>query len=92
MEVDKAGKLKPRQVEEGIASMPLDKFFDFLSCMEKDAVWWSFNMNDFVHKRTRRLHIGTEKEYAVFTGIISKPDAKRTIYLRFANLEEDFSA
>ena len=25
----------------------------------------------------------------MFTGIISKPDAKKTVYLRFANLKKD---
>ena len=45
------------------------------------------------------MPIWTKNEYAVFTGIISKPDAKRTVYLKLANLEEnnegeeeDFSA
>ncbi len=46
-------------------------------------------MKDLVHEGTGGLHIWTEKEYAVFTGIISKPDAKRTVYLRLANSEED---
>ncbi len=89
MEVDKGEKLRSRQVGEGIASMPLDKFFDCLSYMEEDAVWWSFNMKNFVHEKTGGLRIWTEKEYAVFTDIISMPDAKRTVYLRLANSEKD---
>ncbi len=89
IEVDKGGKLRPCQVGESIASMPLDKFFDCLGCMEEDAVWWSFNMKDLVHERIGGLRIWTEKKYAVFTGIISKPDAKRTASLRLVNSEED---
>ncbi len=89
MEVDKGGKLRPRQVREGKASMPFDKFFDCLGCMEEDAIWWSFNMKDLVHEGTGRLRIWREKEYTVFTSIISKPDAKGTGYLRLANSEED---
>ena len=71
MEVDKGRKLRPRQVREGISSMPLDKFFECLSCMEEDDIWWSFNMKDLVHERTGRLRIWTEKEDAMFTDIIS---------------------
>ena len=89
MEIDKGGKLRPCQVGEGIAFMPFDKFFDCLSCMEEDAVWYSFNMKDFIHKKTGGLRIWTEKEYTVFTDIISKPDAKKIVYLRLANSEED---
>ncbi len=45
-------------------------------------------MKDLVHIGTGGLRISKEKEYVVFTGIISKPDAKRTVYLRLANSEE----
>ncbi len=88
MEVDKSGKLRPRQVGKGIATMLLDKFFDYLGCIKEDAVWWSFNMKDLVHEGTGGLRIWTEKEYVVLTGIMSKPDAKRTAYLRLANSKE----
>ncbi len=89
IEVGKVGKLSLRQVGEGIASMLLDEYFDYLGCMKEDAVWWLFNMKDLVHKRTGGLPIWTEKEYTVFTSIISKPDAKRTVYLGLANSKED---
>ena len=46
-------------------------------------------MKDLVHKKTGGLYIWTEKEYAMFTGIISKPDAKKIAYLRLANSEKD---
>ena len=39
MEMDKGKKLRPCQIGESIAFMPFDKFFDYLSCMEKDVVW-----------------------------------------------------
>ncbi len=89
MEVDKGRKLRPRQVGEDIASIPLDEFFDFLSCMEKDTVWWSFNMKNLVHEGTGGMRIWTKKEYAVSICIISKPNAKRTVYLRLTNSEEN---
>ncbi len=89
IEVDKGRKLRPRQVGESIASMPLEEFFDFLGCREEDTVWWSFNMKDLVHKGTGGLYICVEKEYAVFTGIISKSDGKTKVYLRLANSEKD---
>ena len=89
MEIDKEKKLRPCQVREGIVFIPFYKFFNCLICMEEDTVWWLFNMKKLVYKRTRRLRIWTEKEYAVFTDIISKPDAQRIIYLKLANLKED---
>ena len=61
MEVDKGEKLRSCQVEEGIASMPLDKFFDYLSCIEEDVVWWSFKMKDLVHEKTGGLRIWSKK-------------------------------
>lgn len=61
IEVDKKEKLKPRQVREGIVFIPLDKFFDFFSCMEENAIWWSFNMKELVHKKTGRLCIWTKE-------------------------------
>ena len=38
IEENKNGKLGPRKVGEGIASMPLDEFLDCLNCAEEDAV------------------------------------------------------
>lgn len=56
-------------------------------------------MKNLVYKMIKRLRIWTNKKYAVFIGIISKPDIKRTLYLRLANSEkknkdkeENFSA
>ena len=46
-------------------------------------------MKDFVHKRTGELRIWTKKTYTIFTGIISKPDTKKIVYLRLTNSEED---
>lgn len=58
MEVDKAGQLRHRQVGEGIASMPLDEFFDCLCCVEEDAVWWSFKMKDLFSEGTGGTRVG----------------------------------
>ena len=89
MEENKSGKLSPQEIGEGIASMPLDEFFDCLNCAEKDAVWWSFRMNDLVGKGEERKQIWTKKEYAVFTSIMSRLKTEKTVYLRLANSEED---
>ena len=69
--------------------MPLDEFFDYLDCAEEDAVWQSFRMNDFVGKGKGGKQIWTKKEYAVFTGIMNRPETEKTVQLRLANLEED---
>ena len=89
MKEDKGEQLRPCQVRKNIDSILFDEFFDCFSCMEEDLVWWSFNMKDFVNKETGGLRIETEKKYAVFTSIISKPDAERRVYLRLANSEKD---
>ena len=57
IEGNKSGKLGPQDVGHGIAFMPLDEFFDCLNCAEKDAVCWSFRMNDLVGKSERRKQI-----------------------------------
>ena len=59
--MDKGEKLRPRQVEEGIASMHFDKFFDSLSYMKEDAIWWSFNIKNFVYKKTGSCISGQKK-------------------------------
>ena len=46
-------------------------------------------MKDLIDKGTKRLLIWTKKEYAMFISIISKLDAKKTVYLRLANSNED---
>ena len=89
IKVGKGQKLKSRQVRKSIAVKLLDRFFDYLSCMEEDNIRWLFNIKNFVYKKTSGLRIGTEKKHAVFTGIISKSDTKRTNYLKLANSKED---
>ena len=89
MEENKSGKLGSQEVGESIASMPLDKFLDCLNCAEKDAVWWSFRMNDLVGKGEGGKRIWTKKEYALFTGIMNRPETERSVYLRLANSKED---
>ena len=37
MEENKSGKLGLQKVGESIASMPLDKFLDYLNCAEEDV-------------------------------------------------------
>ena len=46
-------------------------------------------MNDLVGKGKGGKQIETKKEYAVFTGIMSRPETKRTVCLRLANTEEN---
>lgn len=46
-------------------------------------------MNDLVGESIGGRRIWSKKEYAVFTGIMSKPEAERTVYLRIAHSEED---
>ena len=48
IEESKTGQLVSRKVGKKIVSMPLEKFFDSLNCIEEDAVWWLFEMKDFV--------------------------------------------
>ena len=89
MEENNSGKLGPWKVGKGIASMPLDEFLDCLNCAEEDAVWWSFRMNDLVGKGEGGKQIWTKKEYNMFTGIMSRLEREKTVYLRLANSEED---
>lgn len=89
MEVDKDRQLRSYQVGKSIAFMLYNKFFNCLGCIKEDAVWCLFNMKDFVYKGAGGLRIWTKKEYAMFTGIISKPDIKRIVYLRLANSKKD---
>ena len=46
-------------------------------------------MNDLIGKGEGGKQIWTKKEYAVFTGIMSRPETERTVYLRLANSEEN---
>ena len=89
IEENKSGKLGPPEVGEDIVSMPFDEFLDCLNCAEKDGVWWSFKRNNLVGKSKREEQIWTKKEYALFTDIISRPEIKRTVYLRLANSKKD---
>ncbi len=43
--------------------MPLEEFFDSLGYVEKDAVWWSFEMKDLVGKVSGGMRIWTKDEY-----------------------------
>ena len=89
MEENKSEKLGPQEVGKGIADIPLDEFLDCLNCAKEDAVWKSFRMNDLVSKSKRRKRIGTKKKYAVFTGIMKRPETRKTVYLRLANSEKN---
>lgn len=69
--------------------MLLDEFFDCFNCVEKDAIWYSFRMNDLVSKGKGKKQIWTKKQYIIFTNIISRPKTKRTVFLRLTNLEKN---
>ena len=77
------------KVREKIASMSLEKFFDSLGCVKKDAVWWLFKMKDLVGKESGNTRIWIKDEYTEFTGRLSKPEVKKKVFLRLANAEED---
>ncbi len=89
IEESKTGQLVPREVGEGIASMPLEEFLDSLGCVKEDAVWWSFEMKDLFGKVLGSTRIWTKDEYAEFTGRLSKLEVKKKVFLRLANAEED---
>lgn len=57
MKKDKSGRFRPRQIREGIAFIPYDKFFNYLIYMEKNAVGELFNMKNLVYKKIERLYI-----------------------------------
>ncbi len=88
-EESKTGQLVPREVGEGIASMPLKKFLDSLGCVEEDAVWWLFEIKDLVGEVSGGTRIWTKDKYAELTGRLSKPEVKRKVFLRLANAKED---
>lgn len=46
-------------------------------------------MKNLFYKKIEKLFIWTKKKYVVFTSIISKPNVKKIVYLRLANLEKD---
>lgn len=69
--------------------MPYDRLFDCFNCIEKDIVQWLFNIKNLIYKRTKELSIQIKRKYALFTDIISKPDAKKTVYLRLSDLNKD---
>ncbi len=69
--------------------MPLEEFLDSLGCLEEDAVWCSFEMKDLVGEVSGGMHIWTKDEFAEFTGRLSKPEVKKKVFLRLANVEKD---
>lgn len=77
IKIDKDKKLKPYQVGESIAFMPFNKFFNYLSYIDKDFIWWLINIKNLIYKKTRGLYIQTEKKYIIFTNIINKLDVKK---------------
>ncbi len=89
IEESKTGRLVPREVGEGIVSMPLEEFLDSLGCVEEDAVWWSLEIKDLFGEISGGTRIWTKDEYVELTGRLSKPEVKRKVFLRLANAEED---
>lgn len=59
--------------------MPFDKFFNNLYCVEKDAVWWSFRINDNVGKRIAKKQIQTKKKYVTLRNINGRQEIKKTV-------------
>ncbi len=69
--------------------MPLEEFLDSLGCVQKEAVWWSFEITDLVGEVSGGTRIQTKDKYVEFIGRLSKPEVKRKVFLRLANAEED---
>lgn len=90
IEKAKGERLVLWEVGKAITPMPLDEFFDCLSCIEKDTVWWSYKMEYLVGKVLKSLHIWTQDEYTKFIRKLSRqPEVKKKVFLRLANVEKD---
>ena len=85
----KIRQLIPCKVGEEITSMLLEKFLDNLSCIEENAFWWSFKMKDLVGKISGDIRIWTKNKYAKFTKRLNKPEVKKKVFLRLANMKKD---
>lgn len=72
-----------------MASMLLDEFFNYLDCVEEDAMWQLFNMKNLVGEVTGDTHIQIQDEYAEFIKILSKLEVKRRVFLKLANVVEE---
>ena len=55
----KGRRLVPQEVGEEIASMPLDKFLNYMSCVEENIVQWLFKMEDLIGEVQGGSHIWT---------------------------------
>lgn len=69
--------------------MPLDKFFNFLACVEEDTIQQLFEKKDLVGMVPGDMYIWTQNEYAEFTKKLSRLLVKKFFFLRLANAKED---
>ncbi len=69
--------------------MLLEECLDNLGCVEKDTIWWSFEMKDLVGEVSGGTRIWIKDEYIEFTKRLSKLEVKRKVFLRLANVDED---
>lgn len=51
---NKSRKLSPQKIRKNIVSLLFNKFFNSLSCMKKNAISQSFNINNFINKSTKK--------------------------------------
>lgn len=79
----------PHKVGKGIAFMPPDKFFDYLGHVEKDLIWWSFEIKDLFGGLPGDIYIWTKDEYTIFINMLSRLKMKRKVFIRLANAKED---
>ena len=61
IEKNKSGKMGPQKIWKNIAFIPLNEFFDYISCAKEDAVCWSFRVNKLIGKAKRGKQIQAKK-------------------------------
>ncbi len=89
IEESKTGQLVTRKIGDEIAFMPLEIFLDNLGYVKENVVWWLFEMKDLVGDISGGTCIWIKDKYAEFTKRLSKPEVKRKVFLKLANVEED---
>lgn len=77
------------KVRERIAFLLLNKFFNYLSCIKVNAIWWLFDIKDLSSKILKDIYIWIQNKYVEFTRKLHKSKVKKKIFLKLVNMEED---
>lgn len=56
IEKSKVGRLIFCKIDKNITFMLLNKIFDYLDSIEKDAVWWSFKVKYLIGRVLKSIH------------------------------------